>query len=120
VLNWDINLQSHRNFKNPAYKSHMYVRKMESTPLHEKIACETKERFCIKCGITVPHKSFRVNLILVSICSADHSGRAVYGMNYLRPHKHWGRGFKSHSRHGCLFAFILFVFSCVGSGLATG
>jgi hypothetical protein len=28
-------------------------------------------------------------------------------MNRLRPLKHWDRGFQSHSRHGCLCAFIL-------------
>jgi hypothetical protein len=39
--------------------------------------------------------------------SADHSGRAVWGMNCLRPLEHWDRGFESHSRHGCLCAFIL-------------
>jgi hypothetical protein len=37
----------------------------------------------------------------------DHSGRAVWGMSRLHPLDHWDRGFKSHSRHGCLFAFIL-------------
>jgi hypothetical protein len=36
-------------------------------------------------------------------------------MKYFRPLQHWDRGFESHSRHGCLCAFIL----CVGSGLAT-
>jgi hypothetical protein len=30
------------------------------------------------------------------------------------------RGFESNSNHGCLSAFILFVLSFVGSGLATG
>jgi hypothetical protein len=38
---------------------------------------------------------------------ADHSDRAVYGMNRLRPLEHWDRGFESHSRHGYLYAFIL-------------
>jgi hypothetical protein len=38
---------------------------------------------------------------------ADHSGRAVYDMNCLHPLEHWDRGFKFHSRHGCLFVFIL-------------
>jgi hypothetical protein len=37
-----------------------------------------------------------------------------------RPLGHWGCGFESHARHGCLCAFILFVLSCVGSGLASG
>jgi hypothetical protein len=34
--------------------------------------------------------------------------------------EHWDHGFESYTRHGCLCAFILFVLSCVGSGLATG
>jgi hypothetical protein len=42
---------------------------------------------------------FTVNLLIHWFSRADHSG--------LRPLKHWGRGFKSHSRHGCLYAFIL-------------
>jgi hypothetical protein len=33
-------------------------------------------------------------------------------MNRLRSLEHWDRGSESHSRHGCLCAFILFVF-CV-------
>jgi hypothetical protein len=32
----------------------------------------------------------------------------------LRLLKHWGRGFKSHSRHGCLCAFILGLYFCIG------
>jgi hypothetical protein len=35
-------------------------------------------------------------------------------MNSLLPVEYWGRGFESDSRHGRLFAFILFVFFCVG------
>jgi hypothetical protein len=31
----------------------------------------------------------------------------------VRPIKHWNRGFKTHLRHGCLCAFILFVLFCV-------
>jgi hypothetical protein len=38
---------------------------------------------------------------------ADHSGRAVYGMNCLRSPERWDRGFESYSRHGYLAAFIL-------------
>jgi hypothetical protein len=32
----------------------------------------------------------------------------------------WGRGSESHSRHGCLCEFIVFLLFCVGNGLATG
>jgi hypothetical protein len=42
--------------------------------------------------------------------SGDHSGRAVLSMNRLRPLEHWDRWFESHSRHGCLFAFIMCLF----------
>jgi hypothetical protein len=52
--------------------------------------------------------------------SADNSGRAVLGMNFLRPLERWDRGFEFHSRHGCLCVYSVFVFSCVGSGLASG
>jgi hypothetical protein len=44
---------------------------------------------------------------------AVHSGRAVCGMNFLRPLKHWDRGFESHLRHGCPFAFIPYLCSPV-------
>jgi hypothetical protein len=38
------------------------------------------------------------------------------------PLEHWGRGFESHSRRGCLCAFILCLYTvlCVGIGLASG
>jgi hypothetical protein len=38
-------------------------------------------------------------------------------MNSVRPLEHWEHGFESHSRHGCLCAFIVL---CVDNGLATG
>jgi hypothetical protein len=38
---------------------------------------------------------------------ADRSGRAVWGMKCHRSLEHWGRGFKSNSRHRCIFPFIL-------------
>jgi hypothetical protein len=41
--------------------------------------------------------------------SADHGGRAAYGMNILRSLERWDRGFESHLRHGYMCAFILFV-----------
>jgi hypothetical protein len=48
---------------------------------------------------------------------ADHSVRAVSGMNCLRSLERWDRGFESHSRHECVCvcarAFILFVLSCM-------
>jgi hypothetical protein len=45
------------------------------------------------------------------------------GMNYLYSFERCGRGFESHSRHGCLYCVRLFcacVVLCVGNGLATG
>jgi hypothetical protein len=38
------------------------------------------------------------------LLTADHRGRAVWGMDCL---KHWDRGFEFHLWHGCLCAFIL-------------
>jgi hypothetical protein len=53
--------------------------------------------------------------------NANHSGRAVQGMKYLRLLEHWDHVFESHSRHGYLSAFILCLCCPVyGSGLATG
>jgi hypothetical protein len=44
------------------------------------------------------HSSFLTNK--ESKIRADHSGRAVYGMNYLlRSLERWELGFESHSRH---------------------
>jgi hypothetical protein len=51
------------------------------------------------------------------VISSEHSGRVVLGMKCLRPFEHWGRDFESHSRHGCLSVYILFL---LDSGLATG
>jgi hypothetical protein len=44
---------------------------------------------------------------LISRLGTDHSGRAVQGKMCLHPLEHWDRVFESHSRHGCLSAFIL-------------
>jgi hypothetical protein len=53
--------------------------------------------------------SLKVYLFYSCYClSAGNSG-----MNRLRPREKWGRDFESHSRHGCLCAFILFVLFCV-------
>jgi hypothetical protein len=38
---------------------------------------------------------------------ADHSGRAVSDMTFLRLLERWDRGSECHSRHECLCAFIL-------------
>jgi hypothetical protein len=55
----------------------------------------------------VAHTNMRVFIDWWVICVADHNGRAIEGMKYLRPLEPWDRGFESHSRHGCLSAFIL-------------
>jgi hypothetical protein len=57
---------------------------------------------------------------LVASIIADHSGRAVEGMNCLRSLEIWDRGFESHSRHGCVFILCSCAILCAGSGLATG
>jgi hypothetical protein len=52
---------------------------------------------------------------------ADHSGRAVKGMNRHCPLEHWDCGFEFHLRHGCLCAFIpCLCCSMCSSGLVTG
>jgi hypothetical protein len=55
---------------------------------------------------------------LLAFLLADHSGRAVQGMNCLRSLERWDRGFESHSRHGCLHLFRVCVVLCVDSGPA--
>jgi hypothetical protein len=53
--------------------------------------------------------------------TADHSGRAVWGINSLRPLERWGCGFESHSRNGGLYELNLFVlFYVYGRVLAMG
>jgi hypothetical protein len=67
--------------------------------------------------------TFTSYLFKIHFNLADQSGRAVWGMNRLRPLEHWDRGFGSHSGHGCLYCVCLFcvcVVLCVSSGLATG
>jgi hypothetical protein len=44
-----------------------------------------------------------------SALNENHSGSAVSDMNRLRPFERWDRGFESHSKHGCLCAFILYL-----------
>jgi hypothetical protein len=53
------------------------------------------------CG---PNSNKLPNKFLAFMEHADHSGRTVLGMNYLRSFKHWDRGFESHSKHGRLYA----------------
>jgi hypothetical protein len=53
-----------------------------------------------------------IYLKLICRC-ADHSSRAVQDMKCPRSLELWYRGFEFHSRHGCLCAFILCLFSCV-------
>jgi hypothetical protein len=59
--------------------------------------------------------------IYVSV-TADHGGRAVWGMNCLRSLERLDRVFESHSKHGCLCVrlFCVFVVVCSSSALATG
>jgi hypothetical protein len=46
--------------------------------------------------------------------------RTVWGKNCLRPLKHWRCGFKSHSTHGWMSVYYVYVVLYVGRGLATG
>jgi hypothetical protein len=50
---------------------------------------------------------------LYCVSSADHSGRAFWGMNCLRSLERWDRGFESRLRHRSLCAFILCLCCCV-------
>jgi hypothetical protein len=56
------------------------------------------------------HTAQTVQLFMVPMESiADHNGRAVSGMNYLRLLKHWGKVFESHSRYTCLWVLIPYL-----------
>jgi hypothetical protein len=46
--------------------------------------------------------------------TSDHRGRGGYGMNCLLSLERWDRGFASHSKHGCLCAFICLCCSVCG------
>jgi hypothetical protein len=60
---------------------------------------------------TVPeirlHQFALINFLMCWSLIADLSGRMVYDLNCLHQLEHRHRGFESHSRHGCLYAFIL-------------
>jgi hypothetical protein len=60
---------------------------------------------------------FHYYVILVIMCRSQWP--RVLGHEMCSPAQQSDRGFESHSRHGCLSTFILFVLSCVGIGLAT-
>jgi hypothetical protein len=51
--------------------------------------------------------------LLVMKIAADNSGFEVWGMDCLRSLETWDRGFESHSRHGCLCAFIQCLYCSV-------
>jgi hypothetical protein len=63
--------------------------------------------YLLVCFLILIFSFLLLSLGCLVVLPADHSGRAVLDMNCLRPLKHWGRGFESHSRHECLCAFIL-------------
>jgi hypothetical protein len=63
---------------------------------------------------TVSNKIFVSNIIRpIGMEEAGPNGRAVWVTYCLRPLEHWDRGFESHSRHGCVSAFLCVVLSCV-------
>jgi hypothetical protein len=59
--------------------------------------------------------------IALSPPSADHSGRAVSGINCLLSLERWDRGFEFHlGMDVCVRLFCVCVVLCEGSGLVTG
>jgi hypothetical protein len=82
--------------------------------------CRRRIRRCIIEWNRTLINDIHLEFALVDFHIVGHGGLAVWGMNRLRSLERWDRGSESHSRHGCLCAFILFVVLCVGSGLATG
>jgi hypothetical protein len=70
-----------------------------------------------------PNCCVEINTSIISIRPiTDDSGRAVYGINCFRSFGRWGRGFESHSKHGCLClrSFCDCVVLCASSILTTG
>jgi hypothetical protein len=55
---------------------------------------------------------------ILSTRFADHSSRAVEGMNNLLPLESWDHVFESHSRHRCACVHLFCV--CIGRGLSMG
>jgi hypothetical protein len=53
------------------------------------------------------NKLFTTEFQRDNIKIADHSGRVIGVMNFLRPFEHWDRGFECHLRHVCLSTFSL-------------
>jgi hypothetical protein len=66
-----------------------------------------KTQYRRNCGLM---QIFYADILNQDICTGDHNGRAVQGMNFLRSLERWDRGFESHSRRRCLFVFILCLF----------
>jgi hypothetical protein len=76
--------------------------------------------YCIASAV---HCTEQNKYLYDAIClSADHSGRAVEGINCLHLLQHWHHRFESHLRHGYLYVrlFCVCVVMCIGSGLTKG
>jgi hypothetical protein len=75
-------------------------------------------------GTTKPQSSFQCGVYSQNHMptNTDHSGRAAWGMNYVRSLERWNREFDSHSRHRCLYYVRLSCLCCsfLGRGLAIG
>jgi hypothetical protein len=54
----------------------------------------------------------QVEMRATKVAIADYSRCSVEGTNSLRSLERWVRGFKTHSRHGCIVCIFLFVLFC--------
>jgi hypothetical protein len=78
---------------------------------------KNKMRFARKFN---PMNTIFEDFATVIILRADHSGRSVQDINYLRSLEHLNCGFESHSSYGCLSVrlFYVCVVLCVFNGSA--
>jgi hypothetical protein len=90
---------------------------------HQRSEAESARCYenCTEWHFSVQHVSILHEDKHLILRVADHSGRAVWGMNCLLSLKRRDRGFESHSRHGYLCVYIcVYVVLCIGRDLATG
>jgi hypothetical protein len=64
--------------------------------------------FQINKRMSLYYHLFIIPYLLYVLIQLDHPQAALISRSqWLRLLKHWGSGFESHSRHGCLCVFIL-------------
>jgi hypothetical protein len=94
----------HRSSGHPVpFYAHAYLLYFETESRRMRSPCCLSVCMSLPCPINflMPEPVF------ISRHTAGRNGRAVKGMNCLPSLGRWDHGFESHSRHGCLCAFIV-------------